>query len=151
MVGMHVDGEDSGQLKEKIRGWGTELGFDAIGFSGPGVGGAEENLNAWLAAGCHGDMDYMAAHTTVRGNKRALPEELVPGTRSIITARMNYRPAAADFSGQPDEGTRACISRYALGRDYHKLLRGRLQRLADRISAEIGEFAYRVFTDSAPV
>ena len=151
MVGMHEFTKDATGLKDSIRRWGKDLGFDAIGFSGPGVGGAEENLNAWLAAGCHGDMDYMAAHTTVRGNKRALPEELVPGTRSIITARMNYRPAAADYSGQPDEGTRASISRYALGRDYHKLLRGRLQRLADRISAEVGEFAYRACTDSAPV
>jgi hypothetical protein len=152
MVGMHEFTKDATGLKDSIRRWGKDLGFDAIGFAGIGDPRRRtENLAAWLAAGCHGDMDYMATHTSVRGYKRALPEELVPGTRSIITARMNYRPAAADFSGLPDEGTRACISRYALGRDYHKLLRGRLQRLADRISAEIGEFAYRAFTDSAPV
>ena len=93
----------------------------------------------------------MAAHTTARGNKRALPTELLPGTQSIITARINYRPAGADSSEVLGEGERAFISRYALGRDYHKLLRARLQQLADRITAEIGSFSYRVFTDSAPV
>ena len=128
-----------------------ELGFDAIGFSGTRISDAEENLDAWLAAGCHGGMDYMAAHVTGKGNKRALPAELLPGTRSIITARMNYRSASAESRAILADPDRAFISRYALGRDYHKLLRGRLQKLADRISAEIGEFAYRVFTDSAPV
>jgi len=96
-------------------------------------------------------MDYMAAHTTARGYKRAHPTELLPGTRSIITARINYRPVGADSCEALADGERAFVSRYALGRDYHKLLRGRLQQLADRITAEIGEFAYRVFTDSAPV
>ena len=128
-----------------------ELGFDAIGFSGIGIPDAERNLAAWLAAGCHGEMDYMAAHTSALGNKRALPDELVSGTRSIITARMNYRPAGADSSAILGDAERAFISRYAVGRDYHKLLRARLQQLADRITTEIGEFAYRVFTDSAPV
>ena len=128
-----------------------DLGFDAIGFSGVALADAEQNLNAWLAAGCHGEMDYMAAHTTARGNKRALPAELLPGTRSIITARMNYRPASADSLAALADGERAFISRYALGRDYHTLLRSRLQKLADRITAEIGDFAYRAFTDSAPV
>ena len=128
-----------------------DLGFDAIGFSGTRMDDAEENLAAWLAAGCHGDMDYMAAHVTGKGNKRALPTELLPGARTIITARMNYRSASADSSAVLADGRRAFISRYALGRDYHKLLRGRLQQLADRITAEIGDFAYRVFTDSAPV
>lgn len=151
MVGMHEDDKKSAGLKEKIRLWGMELGFDAIGFSGTRDDGAEQNLNAWLAAGCHGDMDYMAAHMTEKGNKRALPTELVPGTRSIVTARINYRPVAADSSEQLADGERAFISRYALGRDYHKLLRARLQQLADRITAETGEFAYRAFTDSAPV
>ena len=128
-----------------------ELGFDAIGFSGVEVADAERNLAAWLAAGCHGEMHYMAMHVTDAGNKRALPAALVPGTRSIITARMNYRPASADSAAALADGKRAFISRYAVGRDYHKLLRGRLQQLADRITAEIGEFTYRVFTDSAPV
>jgi epoxyqueuosine reductase len=96
-------------------------------------------------------MDYMAAYATASGNKRAHPAQLVPGTRSVVTARMNYRPAAADSGEVLADGQLAFISRYALGRDYHKLLRGRLQKLADRITEEIGEFAYRVFTDSAPV
>jgi epoxyqueuosine reductase len=93
----------------------------------------------------------MAAHVTPAGNKRALPTELVPGTRSIITARINYRPVSADFFENLADEERAYISRYALGRDYHKLLRARLQKLADRITSEVGEFTYRVFTDSAPV
>lgn len=149
MIGMH--GNEQAALKEDIRRWGRELGFDAIGFSGAHVDGAVENLNAWLAAGFHGEMDYMAAYATANGNKRAQPVALVPGTRSIITARINYRPASTDFSETLADGERASISRYALGRDYHKLLRARLQKLADRITEEIGEFAYRVFTDSAPV
>jgi epoxyqueuosine reductase len=151
MVGMHEGDKKSAGLTDSIRRWGMDLGFDAIGFSGTRVNDAEQNLNAWLAAGCHGDMDYMAAHVTEKGNKRALPTELLPGTQSIITARMNYRPVAADSSELLADGKRAFISRYALGRDYHKLLRSRLQKLADRITAEIGGFAYRVFTDSAPV
>jgi epoxyqueuosine reductase len=151
MFGMHEDDKDAAGLKNNIRRWGMDLGFDAIGFSGVALADAEQNLNAWLAAGCHGEMDYMAAHTTARGNKRALPAELLPGTRSIITARMNYRPASADSLAALADGERAFISRYALGRDYHTLLRSRLQKLADRITAEIGDFAYRAFTDSAPV
>ena len=138
-------------MKDDIRRWGRELGFDAIGFSGVSVGDAEADLNAWLAAGCHGEMDYMAAHVTAAGNLRALPAELVPGTRSIITARMNYRPASADSCETLADGKRAFISRYALGRDYHTLLRTRLQKLAERIIVEYGEFAFRAFSDSAPV
>ena len=151
MFGMHGNRDDSATLKEDIRRWGRELGFDAIGFSGSRVSNAEENLSAWLAAGCHGEMDYMAAYATSAGNKRAQPELLLPGTRSIITARLNYRSASADSSATLADGERAFVSRYALGRDYHKLLRSRLQKLADRMTEEIGEFAYRVFTDSAPV
>ena len=140
MLGMH----DWSGLKEKIKSWGHELGFDAVGIAGTDLGEAERGLADWLAAGCHGGMDYMAAH----GSKRSRPAELVPGTQAVIMARMNYRPASADFSA---DTTHAAISRYALGRDYHKLLRTRLQKLADRIVAEVGEFGYRVFTDSAPV
>jgi epoxyqueuosine reductase len=150
MVGMHGNRE-SAALKEDIRHWGRELGFDAIGFSGIRPDGAEQTLAAWLAEGFHGEMDYMAAHVTPAGNKRALPTELVPGTRSIITARINYRPVSADSQATLADGERAFVSRYALGRDYHKLLRARLQKLADRITSELGEFAYRAFTDSAPV
>lgn len=137
------DWHDWNALKERIRGWGQELGFGAVGFAGCDLGDAEQGLLDWLAAGCHGSMDYMARH----GTRRARPAELVPGTRAVICCRMDYltdtcRPSSAEF---------AEVSRYALGRDYHKLLRNRLQKLADRITDEFGEFGYRVFTDSAPV
>ncbi|TWO79454.1 tRNA epoxyqueuosine(34) reductase QueG [Denitratisoma oestradiolicum] len=134
-------------LAEEIRHWGRELGFAAIGISDIDLTEAEAGLTAWLETGYHGEMDYMASH----GLKRARPAELVPGTRSVITARMDYLPRAADAEANLADGRRAYLSRYALGRDYHKLLRNRLQRLADRISARVGEFGYRVFTDSAPV
>lgn len=151
MFGMDGHENDSTRLKDDIRRWGRDLGFDAIGFAGAHLDGAAENLDAWLAAGYHGEMDYMAGHVGAAGNKRALPTELVPGTRSIITARMNYLPAAADPRETLADGNRAFVSRYALGRDYHTLVRKRLQQLADRIGGEIGDFSYRVFTDSAPV
>jgi epoxyqueuosine reductase len=131
-------------LTARIRAWGKELGFDAVGISGTLLDEAERHLAAWLAAGCHGEMDYMAAH----GTKRSRPAELVPGTRSIIAARMNYLPAPAIREADPEV---AAVSRYAWGRDYHKLLRSRLQKLAERIAEEIGPYGYRVFTDSAPV
>ncbi|MDP1653324.1 MAG: tRNA epoxyqueuosine(34) reductase QueG [Rhodocyclaceae bacterium] len=131
-------------LKERIRGWGHELGFAAVGFAGIDLGAAETGLLNWLAQGCHGEMDYMARH----GTKRTRPAELVPGTQCIIACRMDYLPASTNLSDDP---THAAISRYALGRDYHKLLRNRLQKLADRIADEVGNFGHRVFVDSAPV
>lgn len=134
-------------LAEQIKTWGIELGFDAIGISGIHLPGAEQGLADWLAQGFHGEMDYMARH----GSKRARPEELVPGTRSVITARLNYRPPAMSSTTVLADPTLAYISRYALGRDYHKVLRSRLQQLAERISAHAGDHGYRVFTDSAPV
>ena len=146
-----MDQGTAAQLKEDIRRWGRELGFDAIGFAGTELGAAEAGLAAWLAAGCQGKMDYMAAHHSEAGYKRARPAELVPGTRCIISARLNYRSASADSRAALADPERAFVSRYAVGRDYHKLLRHRLQQLADRIEKEIGAFAYRVFTDSAPV
>ncbi|HQR03157.1 MAG: tRNA epoxyqueuosine(34) reductase QueG [Proteobacteria bacterium] len=134
-------------LKAKIRDWGKALGLDGVAFAGIDLGGAEPGFAAWLAAGFHGEMDYMAAH----GSKRWRPAELVPGTVSVISTRMNYLPEAADAAANLADGSRAYLSRYALGRDYHKVLRQRLQKLADRISKETGPFGYRVFTDSAPV
>lgn len=117
-------------------------------MAGIDLSSAEQGLRDWLAAGFHGAMDYMAKH----GLKRARPAELLPGTVSVISLRMNYLavgPASAiDMLGQPQQ---AYISRYALGRDYHKVLRNRLQALAERISAAVGPYGYRVFTDSAPV
>ncbi|NIF52698.1 tRNA epoxyqueuosine(34) reductase QueG [Burkholderia sp. Ax-1724] len=171
-----------------IKTWGRELGFGAIGISDTDLSAAEAPLAAWLEAGCHGEMDYMAKH----GMKRARPAELVAGTRRVITARIAYLPAST-LSGEASEralegvseGARggahehasesspqdavrpgnwraaeharladpsaAVVSVYARGRDYHKVMRQRLQQLADRIEAAIGPFGYRVFTDSAPV
>ncbi len=131
---------DGNVLKERIRGWGRELGFTAVGVSGIELSAAETGLMDWLNAGLHGEMDYMAAH----GTKRSRPAELIPGTRSIISCRVDYLPEIKGGAG-------AAISRYALGRDYHKLMRNRLQKLADRMTAKIGNFGYRVFVDSAPV
>jgi epoxyqueuosine reductase len=138
---------DLAPLAATIKAWGRELGFQAIGIADAGLEAAERGLAEWLAAGFHGEMDYMARH----GTARARPAELVPGTVRVISARMDYRPDAADSEAILAAGTKAFVSRYALGRDYHKLVRARLQRLADRIAAEVGEFGYRVFTDSAPV
>ena len=133
-------------MKERIRDWGRELGFGAVGFSGIDLGTAEAGLLDWLAAGSHGEMDYMAAH----GTKRSRPADLVPGTRSVISCRMDYLAKGADRSDDADF-LPAEVSRYARGRDYHKLIRTRLQKLADHIASDVGEFGYRVFTDSAPV
>ncbi len=144
---------NSSQLRFQIQGWAQELGFSQIGVTGVDLTSAEAGLLQWLADGFHGDMAYMAAH----GLKRARPAELVPGTVSVITARMDYLPAdtpegwqTIEFSrlNSPTEGI---VSVYARGRDYHKVLRQRLQKLADRIAAQIGPFGHRVFTDSAPV
>ncbi len=138
---------DGVALAARIRQWGRALGFDAVGIAGTALDAAEAELQAWLAAGFHGEMDYMASH----GTKRSRPAELVPGTVSVVTACMNYLPQAVPMETVLADGARAAISRYALGRDYHKLLRARLQKLAERIAAEIGPFGHRVFTDSAPV
>jgi epoxyqueuosine reductase len=135
-------------LSARIRAWGAELGFGAVAIAGTDLAPEEARLLDWLGMGRHGDMDYMARH----GTARARPAELVPGTLSVITARLDYWPARArdalDTLGRAELGY---VSRYATGRDYHKVMRARLQALADRITGEIGEFPHRVFTDSAPV
>lgn len=137
-----------GTLVEDIRSWGLALGFQQIGFCDTELGHYEQRLDQWLEQGHHGEMAWMAAH----GRKRSRPALLQPGTRSVIVARMDYLPPDAtpveQLIEQPDK---ACISRYAIGRDYHKVLRSRLQRLAERIEQAIGPYGYRVFTDSAPV
>ncbi len=138
---------DACALALQIRHWGAELGFQQIGFSDIDLSQAEPRLEAWLRAGFHGEMDYMAKH----GAKRTRPAELVPGTLRVIAARINYLPQAADSWQVINDSTRAFVSRYALGRDYHKVLRQRLQRLAERIETAVGAYSYRVFTDSAPV
>jgi epoxyqueuosine reductase len=138
------------QLANAIKDWGKELGFQQISIvdAGDDMTQAEAGLLEWLDKGYHGEMDYMAKHGTLR----ARPAELVPGTLRVISARMNYKPAAARDSWEViRDGNSAFISRYALGRDYHKVLRGRLQKLAERIKEKIGHTNYRVFSDSAPV
>lgn len=131
----------------KIRQWGTELGFQHIGISDIDLSNAEANLNEWLQTGFHGEMEWMEHH----GSKRSQAAELVPGTIRIISARMDYFPDAQNAEQLLEQPEQAYISRYALGRDYHKLLRKRLQQLATRIEETIGPFGYRVFVDSAPV
>ncbi len=136
-----------------IKAWGRELGFADVKISDTNLSAAEAGLAQWLEAGHHGEMDYMAAH----GTKRSRPDELVPGTVRVISARMNYLPSATQDDWREREEQRAnrpdaaVVSLYARGRDYHKVLRSRLQQLAKRIEDEIGPFGYRVFTDSAPV
>ncbi len=135
-------------LATRIKEWGRALGFQAVGISDAGLHDAEAHLLQWLAQGYHGEMDYMAKH----GVKRSRPAELIPGTLRVISVRMDYYPPNAKDSWEVmQDGSRAFISRYALGRDYHKVMRNRLQKLAQKIRAEAGEFNHRVFTDSAPV
>ncbi len=136
------------RLAEQIKRWGRELGFAAVGIADGDLAAAEAGLHAWLDRGFHGEMDYMAAH----GTKRSRPAELVPGTLRVISARVDYfPPVAADAHAVLADAEAAYVSRYALGRDYHKVLRNRLQALAEKIGAAAGEHHYRVFTDSAPV
>jgi epoxyqueuosine reductase len=139
---------DFAALAGRIKDWGRELGFQQVGVAGVELGEDERHLREWLAQGRHGTMDYMARH----GDKRSRPDELVPGTLRVISARMDYGTGDDDDAWRTlADGERAYVARYALGRDYHKVLRGRLQKLADRIAGEIGPFGYRAFTDSAPV
>ncbi len=139
---------DFSRLAQDIKQWGRDLGFQETGISDIELSREELRLLEWLDRGFHGEMDYMARH----GVKRARPGELIPGTLRIVSARLNYKPRRARESwpviGDPQ---RAFISRYALGRDYHKVLRNKLQGLAEKIEAAIGPYCYRVFTDSAPV
>lgn len=135
-------------LKADIVRWGEQFGFNAVGISDVNLAVAEQRLEEWLGANRHGAMDYMQRH----GRRRSRPELLVADTVRVIAARMDYLPQAQDRARELlDHDSRAYISRYALGRDYHKVLRTRLQRLASKIEASIGEFGYRVFVDSAPV
>ena len=173
----HFDEAALEALAQRIKTWGRELGFSAVGISDTDLTAAEAGLAAWLEAGCHGEMDYMAKH----GMKRARPAELVAGTLRVITARIAYLPAEtlegkrveshaaaasnlaesavqtgpSDWRAQENQRladpSAAVVSIYARGRDYHKVMRNRLQQLAEKVEAEIGAFGFRVFTDSAPV
>lgn len=140
---------DHRALALRIKDWAADLGFDQAGITDTDLSEAEGRLGEWIEAGRHGEMEYMAAH----GRKRSRPDMLVPGTLRVICVRMSYWPGDAALPPdtvlrKPDTGY---VARYALGRDYHKVLRRQLQKLADRIEQETGPFGYRAFTDSAPV
>ncbi len=145
---MPIDELEAVALKAEILAWGEELGFQQVGISDIDLSEAESRLDEWLEKDHYGSMDYMHRH----GTKRSRPPELVPGTVRVISARMDYLTGdQQDTKDLLDHDSAAYVSRYALGRDYHKVLRGRLRALARRIEQRIGKFGYRVFVDSAPV
>ena len=136
------------RLADDIKLWGRELGFSDIGITDTDLSHAEEYHQKWVEKGFHGEMDYMAKH----GTKRTRPAELIPNTTRIISARLDYLPDKAKDSWQVmNDGEQAFISRYTLGRDYHKVVRHKLQKLCDKIQQATQGVEYRVFTDSAPV
>ncbi|MGH7058097.1 MAG: tRNA epoxyqueuosine(34) reductase QueG, partial [Acetobacteraceae bacterium] len=147
-VRMEARTTDYSALAGDLRDWARDLGFDAVGISDVDLGKAEVQLERWLAEERHGEMGWMAHH----GRKRSRPAELLPGTLRVISARMNYlsttQGEALSTLADPE---RAYIARYALGRDYHKLIRKRLKKLADKIGEVAGPHGCRVFSDSAPV
>jgi len=140
-------------LARDIKAWGRELGLTAVGISDIDASRAEPRLQAWLDAGCHGEMDYMQRHAHLRAD----PRQLLPRAARVISVRVDYRPRSDDAQWVEREWNRiadrdaAVVSIYARGRDYHKVLRDRLQKLATRIAAQAGTFGYRVCTDTAPV
>lgn len=139
---------DYAALAAQIKRWGGELGFARVGITDTELSTHETHLLNWLDAGMHGDMEYMARH----GTKRSRPADLIPGTLRVISVRMDYWPepsaAAQEVLNAAQLGY---VSRYALGRDYHSMMRKRLQKLAQRIEQQAGPFGYRAFSDSAPV
>lgn len=135
------------QLAADIRQWASELGFQQLGISGVDLGKHRAYLQKWLERHFHGQMHYMEKH----GEKRSRPEQLLPGTIRVLSARMDYLPDAADMQQVLNDKNKAYISRYALGRDYHKLMRKRLAKLSDRIATLAERYQYRAFVDSAPV
>ncbi|WP_290614217.1 tRNA epoxyqueuosine(34) reductase QueG [Arsukibacterium sp. UBA3155] len=138
---------DYPQLARRIKQWALELGFQQLGITATDLSAEEPRLQAWLNNDYHGDMHYMAEH----GLMRARPTELLPGTLRVLSVRMDYLPEKAGFATNLADPAKAYISRYALGRDYHKLVRNRLKQLAVKISTEIPELNFRPFVDSAPV
>ena len=136
------------KLTKKIKEWGAELGFQQIGVTTTDLHQDEAYLINWLSKGRHGEMNYMASH----GKKRSRPQDLIPGTLSVISARMDYFPPSSNHPTKVLKNKNlAYISRYATGRDYHKIIRQRLKKLARRIQEQYGEFGHRCFVDSAPV
>ena len=143
-----LNDNDYTSLAADIKRWGRELGFAEIGITDTDLSSAETEHQAWINKGFHGDMDYMVKH----GVKRTRPADLVPNTMRVITARLDYLPPKAKESWEViQDGKQAFVSRYALGRDYHKVMRQKLQKLCDKIAENIPDFESRVFTDSAPV
>ena len=138
---------DYAALALDIKTWGSQLGFQQVGIADTDLTQAESMFEAWLADGYHGTMDYMVKH----GRKRSRPSELVPGTLRVISVRMDYLAPDDNAAAVLSDRHKGFVSRYALGGDYHRLMRNRLQRLATRIEATIGSFGYRAFVDSAPV
>ncbi|MBE4103168.1 tRNA epoxyqueuosine(34) reductase QueG [Vibrio parahaemolyticus] len=135
------------QLAQQIKVWGKELGFQKVGICDVDLSEHEAALQKWLDAGYHGSMDWMARH----GMMRARPNELLPGTVRVISVRMDYLPPEAQFASNLANKNHVYISRYALGRDYHKLVRKQLNKLGKLIEEEVGQFGYRPFVDSAPI
>lgn len=135
------------ELADNIKIWANDLGFQKVGICDINLQEHEATLQKWLDAGYHGSMEWMARH----GMMRARPDELLPGTVRVISVRMDYLPPKAQFATNLADPTQAYISRYALGRDYHKLIRNQLKKLGQRIEQEVGSFGYRPFVDSAPI
>ncbi|MDP2125814.1 MAG: tRNA epoxyqueuosine(34) reductase QueG [Pseudohongiella sp.] len=135
------------ELLTQIRQWALELGFQQLGVADLDLSSHQPHLDAWLARNFHGEMDYMARHRDLRLD----PQQLHPGTLRVLSVRMDYSQSLEQSLAPLQQKHKAYVSRYARGRDYHKLIRRRLQLLADRISGHIGEFGYRAFVDSAPV
>ncbi|ECG1333951.1 tRNA epoxyqueuosine(34) reductase QueG [Salmonella enterica subsp. indica] len=138
---------DLNQLAQNIKQWGLELGFQQVGITDTDLRASEPALQAWLDKQYHGEMAWMARH----GMMRARPHELLPGTLRVISVRMNYLPANAAFASTLKDPSRGYVSRYALGRDYHKLLRSRLKKLGEQIQQYCGSLNFRPFVDSAPI
>ncbi|WP_312183844.1 tRNA epoxyqueuosine(34) reductase QueG [Pantoea sp. CTOTU46764] len=138
---------DLQQLAQQIKQWGRDLGFQQVGICDTDLSAEEPKLQAWLDKQYHGEMDWMARH----GMMRARPHELLPGTLRVISVRMNYLPAKAAFASTLKNPQLGYVSRYALGRDYHKVLRNRLKKLGEMIQAHCGELNFRPFVDSAPI
>lgn len=138
---------DLHQLAQQIKQWGKDLGFQQVGITDTDLSAEEPRLQAWLDKQYHGEMEWMARH----GMMRARPHELLPGTLRVISVRMNYLPAKAAFASTLKNPQLGYVSRYALGRDYHKVLRNRLKKLGEMIQEKCGELNFRPFVDSAPL
>lgn len=142
-----ADTPDYAALAEQVKTWGRELGFQQVGITDVDLAEDEAHLQRWLDAGHHGEMGFMAKH----GTKRTRPDELEPGTIRVVSVRLDYLPAEVETTRMLARPEKAYVSRYALGRDYHKLMRKRLAQLAKKMQDEVGPFGFRAFVDSAPV